>query len=436
MVQHLRFLLVLLCSSCLYSCDKADVVFSDNSNVNDPSLVYLDDQNITLETLKLDSFVTSGHDVFMCGSHPDAFCGKINADSYAEILLPATNPVDGLNVAFDSLELIVVPQQYYGDTTMPFYLGVHQLTSMIENDDNNDTYYSPREFASTASPIGAIRTVIQPGKKKELKIKLADYVGQDLLNKFKNDRPEVQTQDDFREYLKGFCLKTDTSFNKTIYYFNGTSGGKALLRLHYRVLGSISTSKSMEFEYKTAKQYNHLWYNFSQSPFQTFPATRPAYRSSGIMLNKAYVQNNISAYARISFPDLFNLKELHPYVKVIRAILEVEPAKESTTFPYQLPETLAMYISNGSNRLDGILTDDGGYTQSGNLLVDDLYGKDTRYSFDITSHINTLLTEGRLSTKVLLLGSPDYGDVKTYRLLINEQGSTQTIHLKLYVLGL
>ena len=121
-----------------------------------------------------------------------------------------------------------------------------------------------------------------------------------------------------------------------------------------------------------------------------------------------------------------------------KAILQIKPDYRSMVFPYQLPQTLSLYSTDQNNALSAGTFDDGTTTlQTGNLVIDNLYGQNTYYSYDITTFINTKITEGQFSTSALLLhpmlSSYDAG---TQRLILHDQAGNQSVQLKLYVLGL
>ncbi|MEO6289838.1 MAG: DUF4270 family protein [Ginsengibacter sp.] len=424
------------------ACEKVDVTFTDNVNDNDPNVTYLDNYTVSIATLKLDSFVTSGHQIFMLGSHQNSSFGKINADSYTEIQLPSSNPVKDKNVIFDSLELVLSPNgNYLGDTNTIFKLSVHHLNEYIENIDEgvgNTNFYYPRTFSYDPASIGQIITQIQPNKNKEISIRLSDAIGLDWLTKLKKNSTEIQSQDNFRAYFKGICITSDSLINKSLFYFKGAdSTNTTVLRLHYRENTATFVDKILEFTFVAAKQFNNIRFNFTGTPFASFLPYKKQVLSSELMGHKAYVNNNIPSYAKITFPNLLVLKELYPYVKLLRAELDIPPSPGTYTYPYRLPPTLAMYVSNSDNNIDGSLTDANGDALTGNLNIDYLYGDNTHYSFDITTYINTLLEEGKFSTKALLLGtSSDSHDDNSSQLIFNDQQTSNGIKLKLYVLGL
>ncbi|HPG10988.1 MAG TPA: hypothetical protein PLU37_05615, partial [Chitinophagaceae bacterium] len=66
-----------------------------------------------------------------------------------------------------------------------------------------------------------------------------------------------------------------------------------------------------------------------------------------------------------------------------------------------------------------------------------LYGNETAYTFDISSFLTSLISEGQFTNTALMLTTPDgISSAKTDRLVINDQTLSNSIQLKLYVLGL
>lgn len=421
------------------ACQKTDVTFQDDGNTTDPNIIYLEDYKVDIATYKLDSFVTSGHGTFMLGTHTDTSFGKISSDSYTEIQIPASNPVLGKDVTFDSLVLVLKPTgAYYGDTVNPLKLAVHQVYEPIENEDTTDNnFYYPRHMTYGFRPIGSTITTVKPNKTKEISIRLSDGIGDDWLFNLKRGNDEIKSQDKFRDYFNGLCILSDTVFNKTVFYFNA-GDSNVFIKLYYKERGITLTEKVIVFGYRNEKQFNNISYNFTNTPFAIFPKYKKQVKPSSAMNKKAYVSNNIPCFTKITFSNLLALKELHPYVKILKAELEIKPAPGTFSYPYSIPSTLQMYTSNSDNNLDGVLMDETGQSQqTGNLYIDELYGEKTNYSFNITNFVNEILAEGRFSSKALFLSTTKQnGDTETSRLVINEQGTANGIKLKLYVLGL
>ena len=71
------------------SCDKVDITFERDSEATDPSLVYIDDYEVSVATLKTDSFVTSGQKIISLGRHKDPLFAEMVSGSYMELTVPA-----------------------------------------------------------------------------------------------------------------------------------------------------------------------------------------------------------------------------------------------------------------------------------------------------------------------------------------------------------
>lgn len=429
------FMIALLCSGCF----KTPLPIEENVQTYDPDIVYLDNYKIDLATYKTDSFVTSGHNVFMVGTHTDSAVTKMSTDAYLEVELPSVNPVKDRAVLFDSLVIkLNTTGNYYGDTLLAYRLNIFRLTQNIENDDEADSiFFYPRRFSREAGPMAQVNMMIKPVRKKEFTVRLPDSLGIAWMQKLKNDHDDIQSQYNFRNYFKGLCLATDSSFNQNLFFFT-TGSDKNIIELHYREQNAISTAKVLSFPYRSTRQFNNIQFNHAGLFFSSFNLFRKQLRSSAATGGKAVVSNFIPSFAKITFPDLLSVKELHPYLKIVKATLEIKPSGQTAHYPYKLPPQLTMHVSNGDNRFDGVLSDlTGQQQQTGNLAIDDLYGRETKYSFDVTQYINQLLSEGNYSNKALFLGvAVGKGDTDAQRLIINSENGSSGIKLKLYVLGL
>ena len=71
---------------------------------------------------------------------------------------------------------------------------------------------------------------------------------------------------------------------------------------------------------------------------------------------------------------------------------------------------------------------------NGDLVIDNLYGKDTKYTYDITSFVNIILTGGRTSKWGLQLMPAN--TTENQRLIINDKTGSNPVKLKLYIIGL
>jgi hypothetical protein len=433
----------LLISFLFASCDKVDVDFGNANPSGDPDVTYYNDYQVSLQTLQVDSFLTSSQNTFTIGYHRDPVFGTIHAGSYAQVELPTNNPIVGENVSFDSLELILNPKgNYYGDTTLPINIKVYQLTQEIQNSTNlnNNNFYNTSSFGydtTTTNLLGQQSIRVSPLNGTAVSVQLSNALGQDLLNKLQTGATEISNQIDFVNYFNGLYIDVDSNSTNSLYTF--TSSGGLIMRLYYSLHGIVSVPKSIDFPYTASRQFSHIDYNRTGTNLSSsFPPfiNNVSLQNSSLSGDKAYLNSSTGDYIKISFPNLLNLETLYPYIKVLSAQLVIPPSPGTFNYPYQLPPVLTLYQTDKNNALESFISVGSG-PATGNLFIDNLNGQSTEYTYDVTTFINTVIGQGISSTSALIL-SPEgtLGDQSLTRLIVNDQNSAKGIQLKLYILGL
>lgn len=429
--------------SLISSCEKANIEFGESVLADDPNITFLDNYKVDIATFKPDSFQTSSNEILSLGYHYDPVFGVVKSGSYMQINLPETNPVANqtLTVTLDSLELIIRPSgAFYGDSATALKINVYRLTQNITDPVyNTDSYYNTSTFGYDASsPIGQ-QTVNLYGKSgTAVHIRLSDALGQELLTKFKDNHEDISSTERFINYFKGIYINTDSLITNSLAYFSAPSDS-AIIRLNYHDNGLFPEKKFIDFTYTQEKQFNSFNFRHSNPNFTAFINKKAQLIPSSLSGNQSYLNTNLGTSIKITFPTILKLKELYPYIKVVKAELVIKPNAQSYAYPYQLPKTLSLYSTNENNYpITPFYT---GATnpqiQTGNLTIDYLYGEKTNYSYDVTSYINALIDEGQFSTSAVLL-YPTIGNLDSgiQRLILNDQNSSSSIQLKLYVLGL
>jgi hypothetical protein len=140
---------------------------------------------------------------------------------------------------------------------------------------------------------------------------------------------------------------------------------------------------------------------------------------------------------------LVNIKELHPYVQVMRAELLIKPVKGTYGYGtiFNLPTDLELRQTDDQNYIGGSALinpySSTGALQTGSLYIDQLYGENTVYTYDVTEFVNTVISEGTFSRKALILHPANANALNSnQRLLIHDYLAEHPIQLKLYILGL
>lgn len=427
-------LLVVMCS-----CEKVDIEFAATDTAQDPNVTYYDNFPVDIATYKPDSFSTSGHNVIAAGYHKDTSMGIINASSYIQLAWPTTNPILNENAAFDSLELILNPNgQFYGDSLLPVSLKIYQLMKNITN-ANGDTYYNTSSFPYYNAGIGQKSVSLNGKANTAIKIRLSDAVGQDLFDKFHSGDDVISSSEKFIDYFRGLYITTDTALTKTAAFFS-IPADSPVVRLHYHLRNVYAEPKQLDFSYTAAKQFNNISFRYTSAATAAFASGKSQLIPSSSSMGKAFLNTGFSSAVKISVSSLLALKETHPYIKVVKAILVIKPNALSWQSPYQLPASLYLYKTDDTNLpVTGITENINGTAslQTGDLVIDKIYGENTGYSYDVTQFINDKITEGEFSrSSLLLINTVGYADAGFQRLIIGPQNGGNTVQLKLYVLGL
>jgi hypothetical protein len=432
----IRLTSILLVVSVVLSCSKVDVKFEDDVINNGPGVSYLENIKVDIGTYKTDSFKTSGANIFMIGTHNDPSFGKLNADTYAEVQLPQ-NTVKDKNVVFDSICIRLMPTGYLGDTLQPFRMHISQITQLIENASGIDAYYNTRSFEHANVPLATFNGIIMPGSHKAISIRLPDALGLSWLTSLQQDDYNIQSQERFRNYFKGLVFLTDSLYNNNLFHFAADTSG-TFISVYYKERGLINISRKLDFTFNSSKQFVNISNNYTGTPLAGLNPVKKSFMISDSTNHKTFFNSTNQLYTKFSFPDILRIKELYPNSKVTKAVLEITPAIESYRYPYHLPAALQLnVVNNDDNSIFSYIYDaTTGSVQNGNLVYDPLNPVNTKYSFDVTSFINDLLTGGQFSNKALLLNSAFASNIeKDERLILNDQSVSNGVKLKMYVLG-
>ena len=425
--------------TCTLACSKVSVEIPTTVQTSDPNVVYLDGYTVQVQTLQLDSFSTGSRASFVIGNHTDPIFGHVEAESYAQLSLPLTNTVKDLTVYLDSICLILRPNGLpYGDTTKALTLQAFRVTDPIAAYEGNaGSFYNTQHFHHEPSPIGSKSFVLRPTTDTLVSMRLSDALGQEWLDMLQRNDAEMQSNTAFIDYFRGLCVRSDTNVTKSLYYFTGPKSG-SLVRLYYHVNAAVPVEAHIDFSYETSMQFSHIDIRHDGTPLSVFTPGKRELRGSEEMGGRGYLDATMGKYVKLSFPGILNLKELHPYVQVIRAQLEVAPTTGSYAYPYPLPAALNIFQTDNNSNLGSSIKNPGtAVAQSGALYIDALYGKDTKYTYDVTTFIQAIVATGEFANKSLMLVPGSYAGYDAFkRLVINDQSLANGVKLKLYVLGL
>lgn len=430
--------LLLFAVACI-ACKKASVNFGEETLTDDPNIIYIDSMTVDMATYQTDSFYTAGDTVFVTGVHLDSFLGSYTATAFMQLGLPAINNLkDRDNCTFDSLVLIIrFYGSYYGDTTTAFTLKAHRMSEPIK--EGSSIGYNTNAFAYDPTPLGSIAiTAPRPSARRPVSLPLSQALGQQLFGMLNRNSDTITQADKFYKYFNGIALRGESAAKNSVYYFcNREPGSAAIMRLYYRENSITPQSLYTDFgiSYRDY-QFNNYTYDRTGTALAGFVAKKKQIIAAALTGNKSYLHGNGGLFPYFNIPSLFSIKELHPYVKVIKAELEITPPdfNYSNGSFYPLPPGLSLYTLDADNKISAGIYNNDGTPQTGSLTIDYLYHKDTRYTYDLTGYVNDILEHGRSYQKplVLLPASRSYES----RLILNAIKNNSAAKLKLYVLGL
>lgn len=437
-IQYKYITLIMLAAG-ICACEKQEVDFGGNSLTDDPNIIVIDTISVNASTFKLDSFSTLNTGYFIAGSHFDSSFGKFQSTAYFDLDIPydSSGTLKGCTSCyFDSMVAITkFSGGYYGDTTQLFTLNINRLTQLI--DDNTTFGYNTTIRNYNTSPVGTFSAKVSPSRQNTIRIKLSDDLGKDLYNKIQRNSDTITDGNLFLDYMKGFCF-TGTNTNNTVYYMK-PPGDSDFVMLYYHKNAPLPVNYVVKFPMNAAHQFNGFASDYSGTNLAVFTSKKTQTISSVQTNGYVYMHENNGLFPRFSFPSLYSLKELAPYINIVSAVLEIFPVKGSYGIQsfYTLPQSINAYVVNEYDETQNYLYYSGtSDLQTGNLSIDNLYSENTKYIYDVSNYVNTVLFQGNNgSLDLVLKPAANAGDSTEQRLLLKALNNS-SFKLKLNVLGL
>jgi hypothetical protein len=432
MLKKVLSLFLLFFSVTWFACKKVDIQFGDQFLDNGYTQITKVDSFATeLSTVYVDSFATSASGVAMVGGYTDPVFGKINTSSYIEFAPPAF--VDSFaGTTFDSIALILQPTgSYVGDSTKPVHIEVSRLSQSIAPYDNNVTLlYNTNSFTTIPTLLGMKDVTVRPTTNEPVSIRLDDAFGKDLLKKHgdPNDA-DTKTLDAFVQYFYG--LQISAASNSAMVF---NCKDSAVLRLYYKKPGLFTENRVLDFTLNnTAHQFNHIDIDRSAAVLKNLPAAKQL--ASSDINNAAYTLYTAGAMVKMRFPSVRDILKVPSFAKILKATLVIRPVRGSYgTGSFMLPSQLRLAITTTLNQIgsDIFVYNSSGSVETliGDLTVDELYGENTSYTYDITSYLRAVITDATVNENGLLLLPPSTNYLSQFNRVVigdrnNKLGKTE-----------
>ncbi|MBN1158802.1 MAG: DUF4270 family protein [Bacteroidales bacterium] len=386
-----RYLFIfILISFVVFGCSDDDLVFEIGEKYVDENMqiLFTDTLSVRSYTVKWDSLITSGYNIFLTGKYRDSVFGNTYCRSFVDVKLPlVTTPIPN-DAVYDSLHFILVYTGYsLGDTTQPQVIRVHRLEEKLDEGEGNELY-NTSSFAYDPDPYGQVVFRSRPTGRDSVIIRLSDDLGQEMFYAFKNKSEIVSEQGIFENYLKGFVIDYDES-NESVLAFHAADT-IPLMRLFYHYTDLDVVHKKIEFVlYDSDLQFNQIrstdtGFELPERQKDKLPAQETG--------NTTYLQAGTGIFTRIEIPYLKNILELSSNLEVLHAELILEPLSNSYSRK-SLPMEISAYDTDNGNNFVTPLRDEFENLQIANLTIDDIFFENTRYRFDVTDFINGKLVK-------------------------------------------
>lgn len=368
--------------------------------------VYMDTCTVNISTIYMDSVETTGDSLCQIGHYKDSSWGEVTSSYYAEYNAPSFSPQTDHEYRLDSITLTLIHTgHYWGDTLTQQRISVYRLKDAIELTDGKQLY-NRSSLPTESDPLFSFTFTPRPGQKKKLEIRMPDDLGREFLEDLVNEKDVFSTQEKFKNYFHGLALiPQGTGQCATGFQVNDSSLN---ITLHYQDLESQRIPKELTFGVNTDYAFTGIRHNRSNTPIASLESGVENAVSSSRLSNRAYLQGLTGLYNQVDFPYLNNLQELGDVVSIESATLYLYPVQGTYGTYSQLPTELRLYITNDNNILeDYIYGTDGVTVQTGNLTTDHALGRDTYYSFNITTFIQQNLGSLGMYRQKLLLSLTD-----------------------------
>jgi hypothetical protein len=391
-----------------------------NSGSLDISVI--DSSTVDLSTIQLEDLVTSNTGAVLLGSVHDVRLGRITASVFFQAGVSSSISLDASNVEFAHAAVHLEYNGYsYYDTANTMTLIAHRVVEDIDLADDGYLYQS-NEFAYDSDPLGKISFKPRPNRDDTLDIPVKDELGESIFSKIIAGHEDIESNDEFIDYLNGFAIVPDSSESSAILGFNSSS---LSFRIYYWDKSQVpSLLKHISFTANDSYYHTNIKVNRNATGLTDLSSDK---KISSIQTDAvSFIQSGAGLALRIDIPYLRDLRQLTNFY-VTRAILEIYPVKQSYNAFTPLPEVLYGYPANKSNELYSSTA----YTAL--LELDYDLSRDTRYELDVTDFVNEQMNLQEFNENGLVF-IPDENQFKTTvdRVYFAEPDSEYQTRLKIY----
>ena len=419
---------------------KKQIEFGTVPENNYTILLYNDTVNVRISTIIEDSFATSGSTSFLIGRYHDPYLGTVSAKTFLQLTIPSSIPEIPASAKFDSLSFIFRPNDYYyGDTSRSQTIYIHELANAITHSYNNKLY-NTSDVAVKPPALGSKKIAIKPRASDSIVIRLNHAKGLELYSKLQQQSADVISATDFLNYFRGISIATGDNDTTAVYGLSGAAGSM-VMRVHYHTTIPYPEEHYIDFtSLANDLAFNQLLTNRSGTglvPGTTGITEIASENSNGF----SFMQTGSGLSLKNNFSFLRSILGNTKIIKLLKAELIVRPANLSfDRNKYILPSQLYLVQTDGSNIAGEPVMDSQWCNHSiCRPVIDDIYGENNFYRFNITPYINQALNiAGSEDVGFILMNDSPVTPVNVDRMVLNsasQDGRTSQLLLSLMVIN-
>ena len=294
---------------------------------------------------------------------------------------------------------------YYGDTTKSLHIDVNRLLEKIVPPNEGYNLYNTDNFNIYPTAIGSKDIVVSRFRMDSIAIRLDDNLGKLIMSKLQNKiDQDVQNSSYFIQFFNGLKISSPSNSPLIIGFSDSV-----IMRLNYKKHDVYTNNMQTDFILgQKSHQFNNIAIDRTGTLLKNLNSVNYEIYSNQTN-NMALLQSITGSMVKIRFPTLRDVFRIPNFAKILRAELVIRPVRGSYNF-YQLPPQLRLSQTTQTNQLGvdiSTLNSSGTLTsQLGNLVIDELYGDNTFYSYDITGYVKGLLSSVIYDNNGLLLVPP------------------------------
>ncbi|MBS1921353.1 MAG: DUF4270 family protein [Bacteroidetes bacterium] len=425
------FLLLLMITG--VSCYRNDIEFGTTPANTYTKVVYIDTVEPRLSTVLLDSFITNSPISFLVGKIKDPYLGAISTKPFFQITMPSPLPSIPATAHYDSTCMIFYLNKYsYGDSTKPLTIQANELALPISYTYNTNLY-NTSNVPEKPTPLGSRTLKIRPSIDDSFLVRVNDAKGLELFTKLQQSADELTSIDKFLNYFKGISLSVNTNDTSVVYGLNSATG-KIIMRVYYHLATPVFQRAVADFtSLNNTYAFNQIITDRTNTSLYSATPGNKEFPSENTN-QLAFTQYGAGVLLKTTFPTLKGILQSNAIVKLLNAELIYKPEAHSYDDFLKLPPSLILTQTDATNNIGASVNDSTG-TALLNVspVIDNIYGVNTYYRFNITSYINTLLTTpGSEKSGFFLMESGD-PTVQLNRAVIGNAHSNSKTQLQLTV---